>query len=210
MAGSGYQASKSFIIPNQIVPPTSAPSLSTSATGGTLVANNYYVKYTWVTSSGETLASPEASITTTGSTSTVTVTIPTLPAGVSSANIYISTTISTETKQGNTVTTTFTLSAAPIAGVPLPINNTSAIQDLSPSALGLIAGSEFIIHNIFYDNQLQIATYDGVIQINFDSDTTAGAREGRSYHCNANQYIRVTNPSTSNSLRISFDGMQTV
>jgi hypothetical protein len=209
MSGVGYMVGKSFTLPAQVATPASAPTVTQSATGGSLPANPYYAQYTWVTALGETLPSPAASVTTTGSTSTVTVTIPALPAGVLSANIYMSTTVGTETKQGNTATTSFTLSSALVAGSALPLSNTSSIQDITPSALGLTAGSEFIIHNIYYDTQLQMSTYDGAIQVNFDSDTGAGAREGVCHHCSAGQYIRVSNTNTSSVLHLSFDGMQT-
>lgn len=106
--------------------PSTAPSLATSTTGGSLPAATYYVKFTWVTANGETVASPEASITTTGTTSTITSTISSLPAGVTSANMYIATSSNSETKQGSTTSTTYTQSAALVAGSALPVADTAS------------------------------------------------------------------------------------
>jgi hypothetical protein len=134
LVDAGSLIDESTLIAN----PNTTPSLTTATTGGSLAAATYYVKYTWVNANGETLASPEASITTTGSTSTITVTIPSLPTNVTSANIYISTATGTETKQGSTTSTTYTQSAALATGLSLPIYNTteykvtaSKIGDLS-------------------------------------------------------------------------------
>lgn len=107
--------------PNTLIAnPTVAPTLATATTGGVLPAATYYVVYTWVGANGETLVSPEASITTTGAASTITATIPALPAGVACANVYISTTAGTETKQGSTTTTTYKQAAALVAGTAKP------------------------------------------------------------------------------------------
>jgi microcystin-dependent protein len=100
--------------------PGTAPTLSLSANAGsTLAAGTYYVVYSWVTANGETLYSPEASLAVTTGNNLV-VTIPALPTGVTSANIYMSTSTGTETKQGSTSTTTYTRSTAISAGTALP------------------------------------------------------------------------------------------
>lgn len=114
-----------LVIADTINSPTTAPTLTTATTGGSLAAATYYVVYTWVDVNGETKASPEANITTTGSASTVTVTLPSFPNGVTSANVYISTTSGAETKQGNTTSTSYTQSAALASGSALPSSNTT-------------------------------------------------------------------------------------
>lgn len=102
--------------------PTATPTLSTATTGGLLAAGTYYVVYTWVTAKGESFSSPENSIVIPAgtSTNTITVTIPSFPSGATSANIYISTATGTETKQGSTSSTTYTQTAALVAGVAQP------------------------------------------------------------------------------------------
>jgi hypothetical protein len=111
--------------------PSTAPTLATSGTGGFLPATTYYVKYTWVNVNGETQVSPEASITTAGATSTITVTIPALPAQVISANIYISTSTNSETKQGSTTGTTYTQSATLVVGSTTPSSNGATVTPYS-------------------------------------------------------------------------------
>lgn len=93
--------------------PTTAPTLTTATNAGsTLAAGTYYVVYTWVdASSRETAKSPEASISVSSGNNLV-VTLPAFPAGVSSANVYMSTSSGGETKQGSTSSTTYTQSTA--------------------------------------------------------------------------------------------------
>lgn len=80
-----------------IVPtPVVAPSLTGSTTGGTLAAATYYMKYSYVSASGgESVASGESSVVTTGSTSSITVNVPAGPAG-SKPKFYIGTGAGTE------------------------------------------------------------------------------------------------------------------
>jgi hypothetical protein len=61
------------------------PTLSTNAAGGTVAAGTYKVIVTYVNASGESLGSVFASITTTGSTSTITITSPPVTGGGSGA-----------------------------------------------------------------------------------------------------------------------------
>jgi hypothetical protein len=113
---------------NALVNPATLPQLATATTGGVLAATTYYVRYTWISAQGETMVSPEASIVTTGATSSITVTIPALPAGATLAGIYIGTAPGTGTKQGTTNTTTYTQTAALIAGSAAPGSNTATAE----------------------------------------------------------------------------------
>jgi hypothetical protein len=65
-----------------------APVLATSTTGGTVAAATYWVKVTALNAQGQTLGSSAAKITTTGSTSTITITIFTVP-NATQYNVYI-------------------------------------------------------------------------------------------------------------------------
>ncbi len=69
-----------------MVPP--APVLAPAATGGTVAAGTYWVKVTAKNAQGETLGSSAAKIVTTGSTSTITITIFTVP-NATQYNVYI-------------------------------------------------------------------------------------------------------------------------
>ncbi len=69
-----------------MVPP--APALATAASGGTVAAGTYWVKVTAKNAQGETTGSNARSITTTGSTSTITITLFTVP-NATQYNVYI-------------------------------------------------------------------------------------------------------------------------
>jgi hypothetical protein len=69
-----------------MVPP--APVLATAATGGTVAAGTYWVKVTAKNAQGETTGSAVAKIVTSGSTSTITITIFTVP-NATQYNVYI-------------------------------------------------------------------------------------------------------------------------
>lgn len=213
MAGAGYMVGKGFVVPAALANPTVAPtSFTNAATGGTVAAGTYYAKYTWVNASGETIpCTQELSTTTSGTTSTLTVTVPTFPAGVTSANVYVGITAGGESLQGNVSTTggSLTISAPLVAGKPLPIYNSTSYQDINPSVLSLSAGSEFDIHNLYYNAPYAIGTWDGTTSVIFDGDTGVGARMGVLYHCNGTQWMRVYNQSSNSTLQISFDGVQT-
>ncbi|HEV2236043.1 MAG TPA: hypothetical protein VGR57_05210 [Ktedonobacterales bacterium] len=69
-----------------MIPP--APVLTTAATGGTVAAGTYWVKITAKNAQGETTGSAATKIVTTGATSTITVTIFTVP-NATQYNVYI-------------------------------------------------------------------------------------------------------------------------
>ncbi|MGH9403169.1 MAG: beta strand repeat-containing protein [Terriglobia bacterium] len=66
-------------------------AVSAASTGGTVAAGTYYFKCTWVNGAGETTASTEQSVTTTGSTSAITVTAPGAQSSAFGYQIYAST-----------------------------------------------------------------------------------------------------------------------
>lgn len=70
-----------------LIPTPTLSSITGSTTGGSLPADTYFVKITAITASGETDASTEQSVTTTGTTSSITVPIPTI-AGATGFKIW--------------------------------------------------------------------------------------------------------------------------
>jgi hypothetical protein len=135
------------------VPTVQATVAVGSATTGSLPAGTYYVGYTWVTPTGETTmgaGSPAASVSaqfTESGGKTPVVTIPSLPAGVSYANIYLSATNGSNTAlylYATGVTgTTFTLNSS------YWMNQATASNSTSPPASngttgGLAAGTYYI------------------------------------------------------------------
>lgn len=114
----------------------SAPTLVTavgSGTGGTLTANTYYYVVTAVNAVGETIGSNEKSVTTTGSTSSVTLTWNAV-AGATSYNVYRSTSAGTELKLASNITALTYVDTAP--GTPsgaVPGANSTATANCPPS-----------------------------------------------------------------------------
>lgn len=97
---------------------------ATATTGGTLAAATYYYRVTAVNAIGETLSN-EVSQATTGTTSTVTLTI-TAVSGATSYNVYRSTASGAEIYLGNTTGTSYVDNGSVTpSGNTFPIANTS-------------------------------------------------------------------------------------
>jgi hypothetical protein len=116
--------------------PTVAPTLSASGSGSGLAAGTYYVQYQWVISgTGATLPSPEAQITIAAGQNIV-ITTPTLPFGVTHADVFIGTTSGGEVWQSNTAASpgknTVTQSAA---------LNTSSATKLNTTNTAIVAST---------------------------------------------------------------------
>lgn len=133
-------------------PPPAVPALATATTGGTVLAGTYQVIITYVNANGESIGSSSASITTTGSASTITVTSPAAFSNATQYNVYMTAANGTTfTKQGSgtNIGTNFVLSAPPGAGAAPPTSNTTgtgpALHSPSTTAndwtfLGPVAG----------------------------------------------------------------------
>lgn len=78
----------------------------------------------------------------------------------------------------------------------------SGTYDIKP------ASGEWVIHNIYYNNQLKFSMTDGTNVVDFDSDTGQGARMGMTTHASSTYWLRITNTG-STALLIAYDGMQT-
>lgn len=118
------------------------PVLSANYASGSLSAGTYYVKIAYYNSTGIGIASPEASITLSG-TGKIIVTAPVLqPASATGYKVYVSTTTGTETLQGtSSAWSNYTQSAALVAGAALPSSNGSACSvyfsdELIPTGTG--------------------------------------------------------------------------
>jgi hypothetical protein len=111
----------------------SAPTLATTTTattGGTVAAGTYAVVVTARTGFGESVVSANAPVTTTGSTSTITVTVATEPVGALGYNLYVSQaagSAASATFQTSFVGLTTTLTTTPSStGAVAPVADTSA------------------------------------------------------------------------------------
>jgi hypothetical protein len=214
MAGQGYQVGKGFTVPTALVNPVTALQLTPSTTGGSL-GGTYYIIYTFANANGETLGRAEQNVAVSGSTGQLSISLGAgyWVSGATAVNIYASTVSGQESYQGQilyaNLAAGFTMTSLATGGRPVPQWNTTSFVDINPSALGLAAGSEFVIHNLYYNNPIAFGTWDGTTLVMFDGDTSNGAREDVSHHCNANQWIRAYNQNAYTQLAVSFDGMQT-
>ena len=132
----------------RIAPPTnplSAPvanTPSTSTSGGTLAAGTYFYVVTALNSAGQTTASNEVSVTTTGTTSSNTITWSAV-AGATGYRVYRGTSAAGENvyyAPGNVTTYTDT-NAASTGGTP-PGSNTTAIAPVAVATDMLIKASD--------------------------------------------------------------------
>ena len=104
-----WAAGHTFTRGVDIVDPVAAPTAATAATGGTLAAATYLYAYSLGNARSETLVSPTVSQVTTGALSTVTVTLPVVPAGLWYDRLYVYRGVGGAPLQriGSSVTTSF-------------------------------------------------------------------------------------------------------
>ena len=87
----------------------------------------------------------------------------------------------------------------------------SALSSISASAyLDIQPGSgvEWVIHNIYHEDSVQVEFYDGSNSLIFDNDTGMGALLWMEFHCTNARRIRVKNTATAAKL-IGYDGVVT-
>lgn len=133
--------------------PTTAATVAVSGSAGLLPAGTYYARYSWVDAFGETLAGGESAVFTQTSGAKPAITIPALPAGVMSANIYLTAAggvAGTQTLYATGITaTSFTCDyAAPFDSAPgMPTANTTGWPG-SASTLTVTGHTEGVLVNI--------------------------------------------------------------
>lgn len=81
--------------------------------------------------------------------------------------------------------------------------STGGTFDIKPSS-----GIEWNIHNVYFNATMKLSMTDGVNVVDFDSDTTKGARQAMTTHVSNTYWLRITNTGTS-ILLIAYDGIQT-
>lgn len=94
------------------------------------------------------------------------------------------------------------MAAGNMVGGTASVAATSGTYDIKPSS------GEWVIHNIYYAGAVQFSMTDGTNTIQFDSDTTAGARLGMTTHVSSTYWLRISNTGGS-AVLIAYDGMQT-
>lgn len=114
-------ATMALIAAGAAIPTPAKPNLVANLLGGTLAADEYFYKISYVNATGESVASAEASITTTGTTSSVNIFYPAGPAGTT-VRVYRGLTTNLEDAYQVGGATSFTdTGAAGTAGTPLSV-----------------------------------------------------------------------------------------
>ena len=70
------------------------------------------------------------------------------------------------------------------------------------------SGIEWVIHNIYHEDRVQLSFYDGTNEIIFDVDYGLGVWAWYEFHCNNTRRIRIKNMAASAKL-IGYDGIIT-
>lgn len=100
--GGDTEGGNGWRVLETIANPTAAPTLAQVANAGsTVAAATYYVKYTWVSSNGETIGNTTAASLAVTAGNNLNVTVPAFPDGVRQAKIYIGTAAGTLRLQGS-------------------------------------------------------------------------------------------------------------
>lgn len=133
-----------------INPPATAAG-STAATGGTVAAGTYQFVVTYVSASGETIGSNFGSVTTTGSTSTLTITSPSASTGATGWYAYVTQAGGAASYQATrqqaagsptAIGTNLTLTAPPTStGLPPPSVNTTGAFAIATASGGTVTGT---------------------------------------------------------------------
>lgn len=127
---SAIPVARDISTPGQVLPvlgPVGAPALPVltgSTTGGALAATTYYVKQTAITPYGESTGSAEASVTTSGSTSSIGV-AGTAVSGALSYKTYVGTTAGAEGQWFASATPNFTIITATGTAGTVPTSDTT-------------------------------------------------------------------------------------
>jgi len=127
-----------------VVAAPAAPTLSTAASGGTVLAGTYQAVVTYVTAAGESAPSPAGSQVTTGSVSTLTCPSPAAVAGATGWNLYMTqaggSTFTKQNTTANVIGTPQTLTAPPTSTGAAPSSSGSlSMQVRSDKAQHLYA-----------------------------------------------------------------------
>ncbi|QDP42865.1 tail protein [Bacillus phage vB_BmeM-Goe8] len=156
---------------------TTAPTLAQVANANTkLTAGTYYVKYTWLGQSGETLGSTEASLAVAAGND-LKVTIPAFPTNAIGAKVYIGTASGVlkyagdiSTSAGNVVINRYDASNPAIPTVNTATAVTSATLTVKPHAISGIEGFKVVATapttNIKYSGVIMVKDVQDQIQAN--------------------------------------------
>lgn len=128
---------------------------ATATTGGTVPAGTYFATEVFYGTNGNSLGSNEKSITTTGSTSTMTFNWSTPPAGTTSIRVFVSTISGAYTSYYSVVSTSATSTTITALGSPVA----GTIPTGTGIGISLTAINTVILPTAFYNNQSPYPRY---------------------------------------------------
>jgi hypothetical protein len=153
-----FQSDALTLLAAALAAPASAPSLTTATTGGTVLAGTYHAIVTYVNGNGETTGSAAGSVTTTGTTSTVTVPSPAAETGATGWYAYLTqlggSTYTRQQAAGSptAVGTAFVLTAPPASSGANPPSLNTTIPTLSKTGI-LTPPGQLIVRDITSSGQ---------------------------------------------------------
>jgi hypothetical protein len=196
LSNPSTQATVSVLGGNLIANPTTQLTASATgggASGGSLAAGDYYIAYTWVDEDGNetTIGTSVSAAVTVGATNIPRVTIPALPTGAVSANIYLSDTDGTNTavklyKTGVTATTADLILGTWLSSAAAAVVFASAQDKPATNSTGSGADGVLLPAGVYY------VSYSW---INQDGETTVGTSRSASFTVVAGNIPQVTLPS---------------
>jgi hypothetical protein len=144
--GNGWR-----LMPDNGVTPSTAPTMSNGASGGTLAATTYYIRYTWVTATGETYTSPEATKAISAGQTLIT-TIPAFPTGVLKAKVYVGTTagVANLKYQGDILTSAGSLTITSPISTTNPIAPEGNAPTVAPTLASVVNAGSTLTATTYY------------------------------------------------------------
>jgi hypothetical protein len=166
LAGVGLSNGVGLVAPGTVTP-------TGSATGGTLAAATYFYKVTALNAAGETTGSPEASVTTTGTTSSVALAWAAVT-GATSYKVYRGTAAGLESVFYTTSTNSFTdTGAAATAGTVPTVNTTAVITAGFTITFNDVTSDAGTRYQVWYNAGILSVWKDGTIEHSNVANATA-------------------------------------
>ena len=88
------------------------------------------------------------------------------------------------------------------------VTTLQTIADTADLLIQPAPGVEWIIHNLYFSGAVEVYKDDGLLDVLFDSDASAGARLGYVWHVTNGTYLKIRNASGFNAV-LGYDGIVT-
>lgn len=88
------------------------------------------------------------------------------------------------------------------------VTTLQTIADTAELLIQPAPGVEWLIHNVYFSGAVQLYKTDGLLEILFDSDSSAGARLGFVWNVTNGTYLKLRNASGA-AADLGYDGVIT-